>query len=561
MFGYSWEKPLLPLPADEVFHEAISQMQNQQIEACVEAAEAEGRREDALATILKHQGARKERKDAQKRRGIPSASTSTLKRGDLVLVHASWLNRRLNHKLEREWMGPFRIVARGSDVKPDEAANDPHASNVTFWLNDPTTGKQVGGRTHANRLKLAVFPEEQPFEATAPLPSIEDFFETWDPIQSTDEDEAERAAEEANEEEQQRRLDEEGIPNVLSLSLTTVTSSYRPVQRRQCPPMRLRHPRVTSLRREERREKPTERPKATAKEGKKHHASPLSKGNNGEQFKQLPARKREREGEFSSFPPSSATFLQMATTGFAFIAEEEAMATMTSTEPPGERTVAERREENSSRLSSPSAEMSEQPHLRLAPAALDRGHDLDHCSEIPAKGASAGTQEFGEGDLPEPSHPDEGEEVKSTATPTGKAQQAAEESAAATNTSTASKSERERSSEQFSSFEENDLAEIRENNFALAQQHAGWTERPNKRLTVSPAPKQEELQPKRNLSHFRLSPSSDSVPLGGEGAILSLSPSLHFSSTTRPRALSKLIHLLRKLKLPTKQKGELPVLP
>lgn len=50
---------------------------------------------------------------------------------------------QLNQKLQQEWKGPFRIVARASDVRPDLSVDDPHATNVTFWLDNPKTGEPL----------------------------------------------------------------------------------------------------------------------------------------------------------------------------------------------------------------------------------------------------------------------------------------------------------------------------------------------------------------------------------------------------------------------------------
>ncbi|GAA5830072.1 hypothetical protein JCM3770_002071 [Rhodotorula araucariae] len=86
---------------------------------------------------------------------------------------------QLNHKLQQEWRGPFRIVARASDVRPDLSLEDPHASNVTFWLDNPRTGQPLASRVHANRLKLYVPREDDDDVEQHPLPSLEEFFGPW----------------------------------------------------------------------------------------------------------------------------------------------------------------------------------------------------------------------------------------------------------------------------------------------------------------------------------------------------------------------------------------------
>ncbi|GAA5917755.1 hypothetical protein JCM8208_006849 [Rhodotorula glutinis] len=117
--------------------------------------------------------------------GCPSVllsdNGSHLNCGDLVWLHASQLTMQLNHKLQQEWTGPYRIVARGSDVRPDLSVDDPHATNVTFWLDDPRSGRQLATRVHANRLKRYLDPQQaEAAHQYLPLPSLEQYFAAWD---------------------------------------------------------------------------------------------------------------------------------------------------------------------------------------------------------------------------------------------------------------------------------------------------------------------------------------------------------------------------------------------
>ncbi|GAA6057753.1 hypothetical protein JCM3770_001722 [Rhodotorula araucariae] len=187
IFGYDRFPRIAASSTDEVLSAALDTMLDRRVDAILVTAQAESRADNALITLMRNQGARKERADARHAaalRGTPVTAHSTLKRGDIVWLHESHLTMRLNHKLQREWAGPYRIVARASDVRPDTTVDDPHATNVTFWLDDPFSGRQLATRVHANRLKLAVFPDDEPFTAPTPLPSIEDYFAAWeDPIE------------------------------------------------------------------------------------------------------------------------------------------------------------------------------------------------------------------------------------------------------------------------------------------------------------------------------------------------------------------------------------------
>ncbi|GAA5952192.1 hypothetical protein JCM10213_004059 [Rhodosporidiobolus nylandii] len=186
MFGYERRVGRDCTAADLLLSEALDSTLDQRIEALLQDAEKESRQDEAFFTLLRNQGARKEKVDAKHalRRGIPAATTAPLVRGDLVLVHSSWLNMQVGHKLQSEWTGPYRIVARASDVAPDLSLDDPHASSVTFWLDDPLSGAIVKGRVHMNRLKKAVFPEDELYEEKSPLPSLAEFFERWKPERS-----------------------------------------------------------------------------------------------------------------------------------------------------------------------------------------------------------------------------------------------------------------------------------------------------------------------------------------------------------------------------------------
>ncbi|GAA6040539.1 hypothetical protein JCM8097_005453 [Rhodosporidiobolus ruineniae] len=177
IFGFERVNPRSPAPVDEVLQEAFEAMLDRRLEATIAQAEAEGRAEDALAKLLKNQGVMKEKVDAkhqQQLKGTPPVVREELHRGDLVWVHLSQQNMSLNHKMKQEWDGPFRVVARGSDVAPDLSVDDPHASSVTFWLDDPRTGAAKGGRIHANRLKRYIRSADENVERV-PLPSIADY--------------------------------------------------------------------------------------------------------------------------------------------------------------------------------------------------------------------------------------------------------------------------------------------------------------------------------------------------------------------------------------------------
>ncbi|GAA5845934.1 hypothetical protein JCM11251_007341 [Rhodosporidiobolus azoricus] len=95
------------------------------------------------------------------------------------------------------WSGPYRIVARGSDVDPDLSIDKPHASTVTYWLDNPKTGNAVGGRVHANRLKKYIRAEDEDW-LEQPRPSLKEFFAQWKPEaeQTYRPDEAQDLAEE-----------------------------------------------------------------------------------------------------------------------------------------------------------------------------------------------------------------------------------------------------------------------------------------------------------------------------------------------------------------------------
>ncbi|GAA5992989.1 hypothetical protein JCM11641_006344 [Rhodosporidiobolus odoratus] len=190
MFGYEMTPKYKPGEEEELLQDALEAAMDRRLEAVVTQAEAEARREDALSSLLRNQGVVKERKDAKVHRGTKKAQLVDLKRGDLVLVHASWMNMVLNHKLQQEWVGPYRVVARGSDVRAESGDDQVHESNVTFWLDDPRTGQQVGGRVHANRLKKAVFEAGAVPADLAPLPSLREFFQKWNILEQTDDDEA-----------------------------------------------------------------------------------------------------------------------------------------------------------------------------------------------------------------------------------------------------------------------------------------------------------------------------------------------------------------------------------
>lgn len=58
----------------------------------------------------------------------------------------------IGHKVVTPWRGPFRVIARESDLRstPSEAT---HAANSSFYLDDPSTGRRVGRKVPLTRLK------------------------------------------------------------------------------------------------------------------------------------------------------------------------------------------------------------------------------------------------------------------------------------------------------------------------------------------------------------------------------------------------------------------------
>ena len=206
IFGYRRANGLLP-PVDSLLVETFRALHDLRLEVAVELAESESRRDFAFEELLKTQELRKARVDlAHERswRGASAAQTSSLARGDLVLVHNSRAVNQIGHKLQVDWLGPYRIIARGSDVAPDLSLDDPHRTNVTFWLDDPSTGKAVGGRVHANRLKLAEFPPTAPYEAQFPMPSVVEYFQKW----------KEPERDEIQDDEETWEIEEEGVDEV-----------------------------------------------------------------------------------------------------------------------------------------------------------------------------------------------------------------------------------------------------------------------------------------------------------------------------------------------------------
>ncbi|SGY18112.1 BQ5605_C015g07981 [Microbotryum silenes-dioicae] len=139
-------------------------------EACM-VADAEGRVSTAYQTMLDAQARRKEAKDRQLQRwtkAIPKDERDRpFRRGDLVLVHASWLEAsRIGGKLQAHWLGPYRVVAPAT--RTDDADN-PSDEHVTFWLELLEDKSPVAGRFHVNRLKLFHPPHDFPIPTTEPM--------------------------------------------------------------------------------------------------------------------------------------------------------------------------------------------------------------------------------------------------------------------------------------------------------------------------------------------------------------------------------------------------------
>lgn len=248
LFGYERFPTLAPPPADDLLAEALDTVVDRRLETILARADGESRADAALATLVKNQGIRKERADARNAaalRGASAASSSELKRGDLVWLHASHLTMQLNHKLQQEWRGPFRIVARGSDVRPDLSIDDAHATNVTFWLDDPTTGQPLAAQVHANRLKRYLSPAGagDAAERFHPLPSLTEFFGNWeDAVEQEQRGEDEDDADETGD---LREIDlvnpgpaNPAPPAVALLASPSSSAAARPASRRNDPPPR-----------------------------------------------------------------------------------------------------------------------------------------------------------------------------------------------------------------------------------------------------------------------------------------------------------------------------------
>ncbi|GAA5845930.1 hypothetical protein JCM11251_007340 [Rhodosporidiobolus azoricus] len=92
MFGYERRMPKDSKAADEALAEALEKLSDSKIEALVTLAEAEGRRDAALETLVKKQEQQRKKVDEKHKaalRAVRSLQTDELAPGDLVMVHAS----------------------------------------------------------------------------------------------------------------------------------------------------------------------------------------------------------------------------------------------------------------------------------------------------------------------------------------------------------------------------------------------------------------------------------------------------------------------------------------
>ncbi|SCZ98864.1 BZ3500_MvSof-1268-A1-R1_Chr3-1g05672 [Microbotryum saponariae] len=175
MFTFVRSMPSEGAPPDEqaieILAHALTSWADLTLRAACMVADAEGRVSTAYQTMLDAQARRKEAKDRQLQRwnkAIPKDERDRpFRRGDLVLVHASWLEAsRIGGKLQAHWLGPYRVVAPAT--RTDDAEN-PSDEHVTFWLESLGDSSPVAGRFHANWLKLFHPPHDFPLPTTEPM--------------------------------------------------------------------------------------------------------------------------------------------------------------------------------------------------------------------------------------------------------------------------------------------------------------------------------------------------------------------------------------------------------
>ncbi|KAM0790751.1 hypothetical protein ACM66B_004603 [Microbotryomycetes sp. NB124-2] len=162
--------------ADEL-GKALTAVFDRRLEAAAHVAFSQARHELAFETMHERQAKRKAARDALQARVLQrqpaNERSGHFKRGDLVMMHASWNDTVLGRKLDQQWHGPFTIVARGSDKRPDLTGNA-HESNVTYWLFDQNSGQPISQRIHAHRLNP--YRGERPRSMTHELPTLNKFF-------------------------------------------------------------------------------------------------------------------------------------------------------------------------------------------------------------------------------------------------------------------------------------------------------------------------------------------------------------------------------------------------
>ncbi|SCZ91723.1 BZ3500_MvSof-1268-A1-R1_Chr5-1g07631 [Microbotryum saponariae] len=175
MFTFARSMPSEGAPPEEqaieILAHALTSWADLTLRVACMVADAEGRVSTAYQTMLDAQARRKEAKDRQLQRwnkAIPKDQRDRpFRRGDLVLVHASWLEAsRIGGKLQAHWLGPYSVVAPAT--RTDDAEN-PSDEHVTFWLESLGDSSPVAGRFHANRLKLFHPPHNFPLPTTEPM--------------------------------------------------------------------------------------------------------------------------------------------------------------------------------------------------------------------------------------------------------------------------------------------------------------------------------------------------------------------------------------------------------
>ncbi|KAL8283841.1 hypothetical protein RQP46_005273 [Phenoliferia psychrophenolica] len=191
IFAYLWSSNRTPIPVDtspspatpatlSLLADALNQLVDRRTEASIAQLFSESRTAAALQRMISTQAARKRAFDKQlaAQRVGRADRERPFSPGDLVTIHASWLNGGLHHKLQREREGPYRIICAASahPHRPEPSSSASSRGNITFFIDDPFTGKPQGRAFHENRLQHFHSSPSVTLPPILDMPSLADFF-------------------------------------------------------------------------------------------------------------------------------------------------------------------------------------------------------------------------------------------------------------------------------------------------------------------------------------------------------------------------------------------------